>query len=180
MALLTLGTGLYINFSANTSLAQIFGFEIIAGIGAGLVFEPPLIALQALVKQDDVASATATLGFVRNLATSISVVVGGVVLQNGMDEQQTGLRSAGLPESLVASFSGRSAVGNIDLIGKVSDAAWRGRIEAAFADSMRDIWILNTAVCAVGFVATVFISKAVLSKEHTETKTGIREKEEVR
>jgi hypothetical protein len=48
---MTLGNGLYILFSANSSVGKIVGFQIIAGIGQGLLFEAPLIAIQAFVSQ---------------------------------------------------------------------------------------------------------------------------------
>lgn len=44
MVLLTIGTGLYIYLGATSSIAKIVGFQIIAGLGAGMLFEPPLIA----------------------------------------------------------------------------------------------------------------------------------------
>lgn len=69
--LLTLGTGLYIALNATSSIGMILGFEFIAGAGSGLLFQPPLIAIQVLAAQKDVATASATLGFVRNIAVSV-------------------------------------------------------------------------------------------------------------
>jgi Major Facilitator Superfamily len=66
--LMTVGTGLYIALGATTSVAVIVGFELVGGAGCGLLFQPVLIALQAFVRQDNVATAMATLGFVRNMA----------------------------------------------------------------------------------------------------------------
>ena len=68
--LMTVGTGLYIAFTATTSVPQIVGFELIAGAGCGLLFQPLLIAIQAFARQEDVATATSTLGFVRVMAVS--------------------------------------------------------------------------------------------------------------
>lgn len=81
--LMTIGLGLLIQFQTDTSIAEIVGFQLVAGIGAGLLFQPPLIAVQAMSSQADTATATGTLGFVRNIATSLSVVLGGIVFQNG-------------------------------------------------------------------------------------------------
>jgi hypothetical protein len=65
---MTLGTGLYIALSATSSIGLILGFEIIAGAGCGLLFQPVIVAIQVLTPQKDVATATSTLGFVRNMA----------------------------------------------------------------------------------------------------------------
>lgn len=178
MAFLTLGNGLFIYLGAQSSLGLVIGFEIINGIGAGLVFQPPLLAIQALAAQDDVASATATLGFVRDLSISTSIVVGGVVLQNSMDLRTPLLKAAGLPASIVAEFTGKDAVANVNRILTISDPAQRLVVKEAFAWSMRNMWILMTGVSACGVVAAIFVGKASLSKEHTETRTGIKEKGE--
>lgn len=176
MALCTLGMGLYIYIDANTPLATILGLEVVEGLGAGMLFEPPLIALQALVKQDDIATATATLGFVRNLATSMSIVIAGVVIQNSMSSRSADLRAAGLSPQLLAEFTGGDAAANVEQIRTIADKAQRDAVKDAFAFSLQRTWILMTAMSAFGLVASVFVIKSVLSKEHTETKTGIKEK----
>src|SRR4051812_49262998 len=61
--LLCLGFGLFIHFNAHTTTAQAVGFMVIGGIGSGVLFEPPLIAVQSQVHQQDVATATSTLSF---------------------------------------------------------------------------------------------------------------------
>ena len=179
MAMLTLGTGLYINIDASSSLGKIIGFEIVAGIGAGMLFEPPLIALQALVAQDDIATATATLGFIRNLATSMSVVIAGVVIQNSMSQRSGTLRAAGLSDELLSEFTGGDAAANVNKIASIMDVAQRDAVKEAFAWSLQRTWILMTAMAGFGLLASFFIIKAVLSKEHTETKTGIKEKQPI-
>ena len=180
LVLLTIGNGLYILIDADSSLGKVIGFELIAGIGAGFVFEPPLIALQALVAQDNVATATATLGFIRNLSTSMSIVIGGVVLQNSMNQRSSQFAAQGLPANLVSEFAGRDAVANVNLISMISDPTQRLVVQQAFAWSLRNMWIMMTGIGACGVVASLFVGSSVLSKEHTETRTGIREKEKDR
>lgn len=177
MALCTLGMGLYIYIDASTPLATILGLEVVEGLGAGMLFEPPLIAMQALVKQDDVATATATLGFIRNLATSMSIVIAGVVIQNSMASRSSALRSAGLSPELLSEFTGGDAAANVELIKNIADVGQRNAVKKAFAFSLQRTWILMTAVSAFGFAASFFIVRSHLSKEHTETKTGIKEKD---
>lgn len=90
--LMTIGLGLLIQFQTDTSIGEIVGFQLVAGVGAGLLFQPPLIAVQAMSSQADTATATGTLGFVRNIATSLSVVLGGIVFQNGMESRVSEFR----------------------------------------------------------------------------------------
>jgi hypothetical protein len=91
LVLLTIGNGLYINLDVTSSIAEIVGYQILSGFGAGFLFQTPIIAIQAMVSQEDTATATATLGFIRNMATACSIVIGGVVFQNSMGEQQSKL-----------------------------------------------------------------------------------------
>ncbi|KAA8642272.1 uncharacterized protein ATNIH1004_011213 [Aspergillus tanneri] len=96
-AVVLLGTGLFIDFGAASSLGKIIVYQIVTGMGCGLLFFPPLLALQSNVPQDQTAAATATFGFIRNMAMAMSVVLGGVVFQNGMGQQQSSLLVSGLP-----------------------------------------------------------------------------------
>ncbi|KAF2807780.1 putative MFS transporter [Mytilinidion resinicola] len=171
--LLTIGTGLYIHFDARSSIAEIIIVETIAGFGGGLLFEPPLIALQAFVPQKDVATATATFGFIRNLATSLSIVIGGVIFQNCMETRAPFLKAAGVQDTLVQKFSGGEAAANILLIGTIKDANQQRAVKEAFAWSLRFIWIFYACIAACGVVTGFFIVRKVLSEDHVETKTGI-------
>lgn len=179
MVLLTIGLGLLIHVNAASAIGEIIAFELVTGIGAGLLFQPPLTALQALTEQDDIATATATFSFVRNLATAMSVVIGGVVFQNGMDTQVPDLRAAGLPRNITDPLSGGAAAANVMIIGTITDPTQALAVKQAFAWSVRNIWILCTCISACGVVASAFITRQVLSKEHVETKTGLKEKRSV-
>lgn len=175
MALMTIGFGLFIHLDVVSPLSEVVGFQFVAGLGSGLVFEPPLIAIQAFVSQRDTAAATATCGFVLGLATSISVVVGGVLFQNGMQLQEPKLRAAGLSATITDQFSGRDAAANVMLIGNITETSSKLAVKGAYAWSLRNMWILYTCVSFLGLIATAFIEKRELSKEHVETKTGIQE-----
>ncbi|CAK7210594.1 hypothetical protein SEUCBS140593_000883 [Sporothrix eucalyptigena] len=85
VALMTLGTGLFIDFGAPpVSWAKIIVFQIIVGIGAGPLFQAPMIALQSHVAEKDVPATASASGFLRSLANSMSIVVGTVLLQRSL------------------------------------------------------------------------------------------------
>lgn len=174
LTLLTLGNGLYIHLNASSSLGEIIGFQIVSGIGAGLLFQTPIIAIQAMVSQDDTATATATLGFVRNLATASSIVIGGVVFQNSMGRMLPGLLATGMTESMAHKMSGDSAAANIELIKTIQRANQLHAVKEAFAYSLRNMWILYTCMAGLGIFAGAFILKTRLQKDHVETRTGLK------
>lgn len=177
--MLTIGNGLYVHLNATSSIGSIIAFEIVAGLGAGLLFDPPLIALQALVSQDDTATATATFAFMRNVGISLSIVSGGVIFQNGMHLQRSNLRDHGLPTELVKNLSGADAATNINLIATISNQAQKLAVKQAFSWSLRNVWIMCTGMAACGLLAGGLVTKKELAKEHTETQTGIRKKIEI-
>ena len=176
---MTLGWGLLIGLNAKSTLREIIPFQIVAGIGSGVLFEPPLIALQTMVSQDDTATATATFGFIRTVGLSLSIVIGGVVFQNGMSLRAPQLRASGLPTNITEQLSGSAAAANVMVISTLQNPAQKLVVKEAFAWSLRNMWILFMSVAVCGIVATAFISKQVLGREHTETKTGLKEEREV-
>ncbi|KAI1761599.1 MFS general substrate transporter [Hypoxylon sp. FL1150] len=176
--MLTLGTGLYVMFGTDTNLGTIIGFQIIFGIGMALLFQTPMMALQNSVSQANTATATATLGFLRNLATSLSIVLGGVVFQNSMTARAPVLAASGLSQSELAALSGYQAAANLDITKTIDDAAQRRAVQDAFAWSIRNMFIMYTGIAAIGVVASVFIKQRHMSKEHVETKTGLENMKE--
>jgi hypothetical protein len=176
---MTLGFGLLTDLNATSTLREIIPFQIVAGIGSGVLFEPPLIALQTLVSQEDTATATATFGFIRNVGLSLSIVIGGVVFQNGMSLRAPELRASGLPSNITDQLSGGAAAANVMVIRTLQNPAQKLVVKEAYAWSMRNMWILFSSVGVCGILATAFISKQVLGREHTETKTGLKKEKEV-
>lgn len=173
LILMTIGNGLYINLDVDSSIGEIVGYQILSGLGAGFLFQTPIIAIQATVSQEDTATATATLGFIRNMATAFSIVIGGVVFQNSMGERQGSLLASGMSASLAAQMSGDSAAASIESIKDITDPAQLAAVREAFAWSLRNMWILYTCMSAVGILFSAFILKSKLNKEHVETKTGL-------
>ncbi|KAA8645632.1 uncharacterized protein ATNIH1004_007051 [Aspergillus tanneri] len=173
--LLTLGTGLFTRLVATSSLVELIIFQIIAGAGSAILFEPPLIALHSVAAQEDTASGTAMVGFIKNIAMSTSIVVGGVVFGNSMTEEKGRLQRAGLKDDEVERLTGVSAAASTEMIKTIADPAKVRTIAEAFASSLRNIWIMYACVAGLAMIASVFIVKQTLSEEHTETRTGLKE-----
>ncbi|KAI4754094.1 putative MFS transporter [Aureobasidium sp. EXF-3400] len=174
VAFMTLGTGLYIQLQTHTPIATIIGFQIIGGIGVACLFQAPMMAVQNTVSQADTAGATATLGFFRNLAASFSIVLGGLAFQNSMASQHSTLAAAGIEASVLDVLTSSQAAANLHIVETIEDAAQRLAVKDAFAWSIRNIFVMYTGIAAVALVASVGVKQYHMSKEHTETKTGVR------
>jgi len=171
MLFLTLGVGLFIDLGADRNWVKLIIFQIVAGIGVGPNFQSPLIALQSRIAPGDIATATATFGFVRNLSTSISVVIGSVVFQNEMKKKSSTLIAA-LGPQLAQQLSGGSAGASVGIVAQLP-AAQRAVARNAFAKSLQIMWIVYVVFAALGVFISLFIGKNVLSKQHQITKTGL-------
>ncbi|KAN0067484.1 Major Facilitator Superfamily domain containing protein [Elaphomyces granulatus] len=175
LAIMTLGFGLFIDLPLSATWSKIILYQIVAGIGVGQNFNSPLVALQTLVKPGDIATATATFFFTRILSTSISVVIGSVVFQNEMQKQQPSLIAALGPETANV-LSGGSAAASVDVISQLPDGQ-RDVARAAFHHSLKIMWIVYVAFAGLGLAIGFFIGNQILSKDHTVTKTGLKEEE---
>ncbi|KAL4804663.1 major facilitator superfamily domain-containing protein [Aspergillus unguis] len=173
VVLMCLGTGLFITLDREASLAKIIGFEIVGGIGIALLFQTPAIAIQSSVRRGDTAAAIATSGFLRNLATSFSIVLGGVVFRNGMERQQGFLLEQGLDRDVVRKLAGDMAAASVGIVKDIQDPKQREAVQDAFAWSLRNMFIFYTAVAGVAVVANVFVKQREMSTTHTEVKTGL-------
>lgn len=176
--LMTLGFGLFIDLKPYASWPRIIIYQLIAGIGVGPNFQAPLVAFQANIRPADMATATATFGFIRQLSTSISVVLGTVIYQNIMSQQSARLLAAIGPENtkkLSASFAGSSK----PLIESLNSQQ-RQVVLGAFTHALSRMWIFYTAVAGVGFILSLLIRPRELSRSHTIQKTGLAEQERAR
>jgi hypothetical protein len=175
LVVMCLGFGLFIDLDPTANWTKIILFQIVAGIGVGPNFQSPLLALQSMVAPRDIATATATFGFTRNLSTSISVVIGSVVFQNEMQKRYPSLVAA-LGKNTANELSGGSAGASVGIVAQLPPAQ-RAIARDAFFQSLKTMWIMYVAFAALGVVVSLFIGNQKLSKEHQVTKTGLVEEE---
>ncbi|KAF1948583.1 MFS general substrate transporter [Byssothecium circinans] len=176
MSIATVGSGLYIKKTGRyldcirggfIPLSKIILYQIIPGFGEGLNFQPLLIALQCNIPPQDNAAATASFGLVRNVASAMGVVIGGVAFSNKMNEQKDRLTQA-LGAGTADLYSGSNAQANVIRIRNLP-ASQQEIVRLTFWSSMRSIWIV-----AVAF------SRLPHYKTHVEVKTGLAGEEERR
>lgn len=141
-SLLTLGTGLFINFGTSVSWPRIIVFEVIAGLGAGLLFQSPMIALQSHLRQSDTAAAMSAFTFLRNLSTSTSIVLGTVLIQHTVGSGSL---------TTVIDHGSSGAVGR-----------------KQYVLGLRNMWIFYTCTASITILATFFIKSKELKKNDSQ------------
>ncbi|DAA76129.1 TPA_exp: Uncharacterized protein A8136_1166 [Trichophyton benhamiae CBS 112371] len=175
---LVLGTGLYINLPSHRSLVKVILYQLVAGMGIGPNFQAPIIALQSHIRPSDIATATASIAFCRNLASSISVVIGGVIIQNRLQSNILEIQHLLSPKTLDA-LQGVSAGASVHIIQALPPNEKQPVLDA-YTKSLSTMWIFYTALAAIGFIVSLLLQKKKLNKEHEVTKTGLDAQERAR
>jgi hypothetical protein len=150
--LLTLGAGLLINLKAREGLLKLVIFEVITGIGIGMNIEPPVLAAQAAVTVLDTAAIQATMTFIRSLAATVAVVVGGVIFQNRMDAVNPSLANQ-VGEQLASKFNGDQAAANVELIRSLP-LEQQDAVKEAYFKALKSVWIM---VCFVTILEVLIL-----------------------
>jgi MFS family permease len=80
--LAAIGAGLMTTFTADTPTSVWIGYLCLVGIGAGLGFQQPFIAVQTVLEKHDIAIGTSLIILSQTLAGAIFVSVGGTIFSN--------------------------------------------------------------------------------------------------
>jgi hypothetical protein len=169
---MTIGVGLFINFQSYISWSRIIIFLIIVGIGFGPNFHAPLIALQTRLAPRDVAAGTSTFGFIRMISGAMGVVLGQVLFQSQMQLHIQGFVRAGLPRDIIASLASGSAIATTTAPTNLTADQYL-LIKDAKSQSFSRMWILYTIMSFLGLIASMGISKQVLTTTNETYKPGV-------
>ncbi|KAF1832996.1 efflux pump protein [Decorospora gaudefroyi] len=77
--ILTIGNGLVSTFSSTTSVGKWVGYQIVMGVGRGVILQLPLIAVQNAVAPPQIPIAMAVLVFIQNFGVSIGITISNAV-----------------------------------------------------------------------------------------------------
>ncbi|KAI5210767.1 hypothetical protein E4T38_01863 [Aureobasidium subglaciale] len=133
---------------------------------------PIIIGLPTNIDPRDIGAATSTYSFARQIGTSVSVVLGGVVFSNVRNSQQSGLESAVGPQ-LALQFAGGDAFASVPLIARLP-AAQQQMIRTAYWEALQKMFILYACAAFTAFLIGLSLRQAKLSQEHQEHKTGLQ------
>ncbi|KAL1958201.1 hypothetical protein VTO42DRAFT_5056 [Malbranchea cinnamomea] len=178
MAILVVAEGLYTTFPATMSMGRIIAYQIVAGIAVGPNFQAIIVTLQSHLRTNDIAAGTSTFGFIRNMANSVSVVIGGVIFHNRSKTNLNKLSSV-LSQDVLAALEASSPSAATDAVRLLPDDH-RMPVLEAYANGLKVMWIFYTALSGLGFLVSLLIQRKKLTKEHEITKTGLDVQEQER
>ncbi|KAI1304451.1 MFS general substrate transporter [Xylaria venustula] len=134
VALLAVGTGTFILFDQDSSLATYISLKLVARLGSGLLLAVLLPAVQAALTEKDTALSTATWSFIRTFGTIWGA--------SKSHRSRTGLST---PTS--------------DFLLFLTDHT-REQVVRFFCDSLNLIWIVATAIAGASFLI-IFLEKDI-------------------
>ncbi|EIN09241.1 iron permease [Punctularia strigosozonata HHB-11173 SS5] len=156
--LILIGLGLLSTLDASSTAAQYTVYQVIAGLGLGIVWISTQFPILAPLEFSNNAHALAFFTFVRCFAQSLGTVIGGAILQNRV-------RSI-LPSSLVESLPAHVEVSYalIPLIRKLPPPL-KGKVQEAFARSIDLIWRVMIGISGAGLLSCLLMSEVEMRQE---------------
>ncbi|RDW95261.1 hypothetical protein BP5796_01024 [Coleophoma crateriformis] len=150
LILLTVGLGLTSLLRPNSNKGVQFGFQILYGIGGGILFPGKQIAVQASQADVDVPMGTALTTFTISLGEAFGVAIGGSIFQNTWDSRVASGHGAGLiPTSYILPHE---------------EAEQAGSLIKGFPNDVQVVYrsIMSECINAIFIVLAVFAALAAL------------------
>ncbi|KIV99693.1 uncharacterized protein PV09_08626 [Verruconis gallopava] len=146
---MTLGTGLFINFGSTTEWPKLIVYQLLAALGAGTMFISPMIAMQHHLHPTEISAGISAYTFLRSLGSAVSVVCGGVVLQS----------------TIHTNTLSTWAVDNVGHLPTHPDID-------RYASGFSKLWIFYSGFCGLMLISTILIGKTSAKNQADEEAEG--------
>ncbi|KAJ7505899.1 iron permease [Mycena galericulata] len=155
---LIIGFGVFSTIRSDSPTAKWVGFQLIAAVGIGILFDAPVFPILAPLPTNRAASALALFCFTRSFAQTWGITISSTILQNELKKH--------LPAAFIAQFPARTeiAYAAIPAIQKL-EGPLRTQVESAFAESMAVIWQAMIGVAGIGFLSSLIMAEIPMSTE---------------
>ena len=146
--LMTIGAGLITTFGLDTSTAKWISYQIVYGIGIGIAFQPPYIAVQTVLEDSVVPMGLVMLSFMQQCGGIVILSIAQNVFL-GQLSRNVAAKIPGLdPQKVLAS-------GALGLISAVPEEL-RDQVLEAYNGAIKDVFFIAlgltclATVCALG------------------------------
>jgi len=162
---ITVGLGLNSLWDGSTSIAEMAGFQIMAGGGIGILFTASPLIMQASVENaDDQGLSVGILVCFRLFGGLIGLAMGSTAFSSVFSRS---IASVGtLPTNVVVQQDPSPALGFIpDLRGLNLAPQARDEVQKVYLDAMRVVWYVLAGFSCLGFITSLFVQELPLNKE---------------
>lgn len=157
-ALMTVGFGLMIMLDNDSTTAEQQIYPVLAALGAGVLFEAPLVALQAAMPLKDMATSTSSFVFIRTLGGTIGISIGEAVIASVLRSR------IGKSHGIDFDTSPSALNQEVRRLGSIQDPAIRHAVIYVFTRAISTIWLVATAMLSLGFILVLFMKHYTLQR----------------
>ncbi|KAG9050253.1 hypothetical protein FS837_006694 [Tulasnella sp. UAMH 9824] len=170
--LITVALGLFTLLKTSTPMAQWVGFQIVEGIGLGILYAAPTFPILAPLPVSENAHALAFFTFVRSYSQTWGVTIGATILQNQL--------KAKLPKAFLDMFPSEGVEITYAAIPRILalPEPLMMEVREAFSSSLRVIWLAMIGICALGLLCVLGMKELKLH-EVTDENWGMEEKKKM-
>ncbi|KAF3935063.1 hypothetical protein ABW20_dc0107973 [Dactylellina cionopaga] len=172
MVLFAIGAGLITTFDVDTNSAHWIGYQVIAGLGVGVGFQVPILAVQTVLHIDDIPVGTAIITFFQSLGGALFISVAQNIFTNGLKK---GLERY-IPEvpAAVFLFSGATEIESV--LGKLGLPERLGDVRRAYMVGLKDTYRLDVALVCFAFLAACFLEWKNIKQEKQKKEVEAKER----
>ncbi|CAH7688847.1 major facilitator superfamily domain-containing protein [Phakopsora pachyrhizi] len=154
-----------------SSILKIFGFEVVLGVGFGLLLQTPLVSVQANVLEEDIPQASGLISFGRFFGGVLGVTLAQTVfemfLEKGLGKML--IDSNNYPTSTEIP-SIKSIKSSIEIIYQFPDGKIRSSIIRSYAFALRRVYFIGVPCGIAAFLANFLIKNRNIKKKYVLTK----------
>ena len=159
-AVMTIGLALLSRTSLETSMGRLLGTMLLLGLGMGLVMQVLVIAVQNAVDYRDLGVATSGNSLFRSIGGSVGTAVLGAIF------------ASRLAAELAAHPTGSTAGLSLQAMAQLPPAV-RAAYGQAFTNAIDTVFLVATAIAALGFLTTWLLPERPLRETVSATSAGV-------
>jgi hypothetical protein len=158
----TLGAGLLLLLTPDSTVVQWIFLNIPIGLGTGMLFPAMALSIQAATEPGLNAAAAAFFSFLRTFGQGVGVAIAGVIFQNAFRNKLLDLPAW----AHAADEYSKDATVVVSVINAMPGSPEKTELVWAYNDALRSIWYALVAFSAAGMVLSAFIHGYSLNQEH--------------
>ncbi len=177
-ALMAAGCGSLSTLDTQSSMGAWIGFQLMFGLGNGMVFNTMIPPLLASLPSSEVATATATWTFMRSFGQIWGIAIPSAIFNQRVDNLVHTRLSAfpGIAQLLVRGGAYQKATAVF--INSLSESDnLRGIVKSVYVDALRTVWYVSIPFAVIGIPIALFVKSYKLTTE-LETEFGMEDEKE--
>lgn len=172
--LMSLGCGLFALLDQDSSIAAWVGFQVLFGLGNGMVYNSMIPPLLASLPPSEVATATATWTFMRSFGSIWGIAIPSAIFNDKVNHLVRE-RLANAPAVAAQLVNGKAYERATAVFIASLGANVRPIVVGIYVDALKVVWYASIAFAVIGLPICFFVKSLDLSSV-LETEFGMQEK----